>query len=756
MLYLHSYPKHSPQMELSMFALLMDKKSVVLSVFCATFFAFTIGVIAFADSTLSAAEPATSTEAETEPPGLGDPGALQSITISTGREASETVVISGRDSAQQLIVFGNYASGQVRDLTRDVRFEIAPEGLAEIDQTGYLQPVAEGKISVTAIGPTEKRASVEIEIQNIVTDASINFTNQIVPIFTKHGCNGGGCHGKSGGQNGFRLSLLGFEPGEDFEYLVKEGRGRRLFPAAPDRSLLLTKAIGKVPHGGGARFDESSPSYRLLRRWIAQGMPFGSENDPKVHRIEISPKHALMPRNALHQVQVVAHYDNGAKEDITRMTQFDSNDAEMASVSESGLVETGTLTGTVAVMARYQGHVDVFRATVPLGIPVINLPKENNLIDKFVFENLKNLGLPPSDVCDDATFLRRVAVDMLGRLPIEDEVTTFLADNDPNKRLNLVNRFLDSTDYADNFANKWCAILRNKRNNDKDKPATFSFHQWVRQSLIDNKPYDQFVRDLITASGQPEFNPPAGWYREVSDLSTQVEDTAQLFLGLRIQCAKCHHHPFEIWSQDDYYSFAAFFSQVGKKNGESLKADRVFVRRVVAKATNPKTGQAVTARGLGDQSLDIKPEEDARHYLVDWMADANNPFFARALVNRYWKHFFSRGLVDPEDDMRVTNPASNPELLDALSKHFIDQKFDLKDLVRTICMSTTYQLSAMPNEWNVDDKQNFSRYYPKRLNAEVLLDGIDQVTGTTTNFNGMPVGTRAVQLPDNGVSIRIS
>jgi hypothetical protein len=693
---------------------------------------------------------AADTDSKVEAPGLGNPGTLQSLSILTGRSADQPVVISGRDSAQQLIVFGNYSSGQVRDLTRQVTFQVTPEGIARIDQTGYLRPISEGKINVTVTGPENMQASCEVEITNLQHDLAINFRDKIVPIFTKHGCNGGGCHGKSGGQNGFRLSLLGFEAREDFEYLVKEGRGRRLFPAAPDRSLLLTKATGKVPHGGGARFSEDSPSYSLLRRWIEQGMPYGEETDPKVVRIQITPSHTLLPRSAEQQVQVIAHYDNGAMEDITRMTQFDSNDPEMASVSESGLVQTGTLTGSVAVMARYQAHVDVFRATIPLGIPVQNLPKENNFIDKFVFQNLTDLGLPPSDVCDDATFLRRIAIDMLGRLPSETEVAEFLADGATDKRSKLIERFLNSTDYADNFANKWGAILRNKRNNDQDKQATFAFHQWVRQSLIDNKPYDQMVRDLITANGQPEFNPPAGWYREVSDLSTQVEDTAQLFLGLRIQCAKCHHHPFEIWSQEDYYSFAAFFSQVGKKKGNVGNSSRIFAQRVVPQTNNPKTGQMVSARGLGEQSPGIKAEEDARHYLVDWMADPHNPFFAKALVNRYWKHFYGRGLVDPEDDMRVTNPASNPALLDALAQHFIDSKFDLKDLVRTICSSTTYQLSAMPNEWNVDDKQNFSRYYPKRLNAEILLDGIDQVTGTTTNFNGVPVGTRAVQLPDNG------
>ncbi|MCH7725894.1 MAG: DUF1553 domain-containing protein, partial [Planctomycetes bacterium] len=566
----------------------------------------------------------------------------------------------------------------------------------------------------------------------------------------KYGCNGGGCHGKSGGQNGFQLSLLGFEPPEDYEYLVKEGRGRRLFPAAPDQSLLLRKSSAKSPHGGGHRIAEDSPAYRLLRRWIAQGMPYGNENDPVVTRIEILPAERLMGRDADQQIVCVAHYSDGHTEDVTRMTQYDSNDSEMAEVSVTGLVTTAQLTGSVAVMARYQGNVSVFRATVPLGIEVSSLPKENNFIDEKVFAKLKKLGLPASQICDNSTYLRRVTIDIAGRLPTLEEAEDFITSQDPNKRVNLVNRLLDSPDYADYFANKWGAILRNKRRQNQDKIATFAFHDWIRYSFITNKPYDQFVREILTASGEAGKNPPVAWYREVKDTASQMEDTAQLFLGMRIQCARCHHHPFEKWSQQDYYGFSAFFTQVARKKGRINGSDRIYVRRATAQAQNVKTKQNVLATGLGaPEPVKITPDDDARHALVDWMAEKDNPFFAYALVNRYWKHFFGRGLVDPEDDMRVTNPATNPELLNALAQDFIGNKFDLKRLIRTICTSQTYQLSALPNEWNRDDKQNFSRYFPKRLNAEVLLDAINQVTGTTTGFSGLPADTRAVQLPDN-------
>ena len=686
------------------------------------------------------------------PPGLGDPGQLQSISIETGRQMDGSFAIAGKDGAQQLIVTGHYSTGQVRDLSRKVTYEATPADVATIDSSGYVTPLKEGAATIHVKTDGGIDAQTQVTVTNIAVDLPINFPNQITPIFVKYGCSGGGCHGKSGGQNGFALSLLGFEPSEDYEYLVKEGRGRRLFPAAPDRSLLLQKSTGGSPHGGGHRFKTDSPAYKLIRRWIEQGLPYGNDDDPKVVSIEVLPSERLMERDSTQQVAVVAHYSDGSTQDVTRMTQFESKDSEMCEASVTGLVTTSQLTGSVAVMARYQGQVGVFRATIPLGIEVANLPPAKNFIDGEVFRKLKDLGLPSSEICDDATFQRRVTIDIAGRLPTLEESQAFLADADPNKRARLVDDLLGSLDYAFYFANKWSAILRNKRRTDIDKWATYAFYDWIHQSLYQNKPYDQFVREVITATGEMGRNPAVAWYKEVKDLGAQTEDTAQLFLGLRIQCARCHHHPFEKWSQQDYYGFQAFFSQVSRKKGYVNGQERIYARRTVAKARNPKTNLDVPATGLGSEAATLTQDDDARIALADWMSNPENPFFAQALVNRYWKHFFGRGLVDPEDDMRVTNPASNPALLDALAKSFIESKFDLKQLVRNITNSSTYQLSANPNEWNRDDKQNFSRYYPKRLNAEVLLDSINQVTGTTTSFSGVPAGTRAVQLPDNNFS----
>jgi hypothetical protein len=705
-----------------------------------------LGFALLAPTSLAAAE------GRPKPPGLPDAGQLVAIELTTGREreGGRPVAIRGRDAMQQLLVTGIYESGQQRDLTRTVRYRVKPEGILAVDSTGLVTPLAEGSATIRAEAAGGIAAELSVEVTNLVQDLPVHFPNQITPLFTKYGCNGGGCHGKSGGQNGFRLSLLGFEPREDYEYLVKEGRGRRLFPAAPDQSLLLLKATARLPHGGGQRIEVDSPAYRLLRRWIEQGMPYGQASDPQVVSIEVLPAERRMGHGATQQLVVVAHYSDGSTEDVTRTTQFDSNDPEMAEVSPTGLVTAGSLSGMVAVMARYQGHVGVFRATIPLGVREAGLPQVRNLVDEHVQRQLVSLGLPASALCDDATFLRRVTIDLAGRLPTLAETEAFLADRSADKRQRVVDRLLDSSDYADYFANKWAAVLRNKRRQDQEKPATFAFHQWIRQSLYENKPYDQFVREILTASGEPGENPPAGWYREVKDAAAQLEDTAQLFLGLRIQCARCHHHPFEKWSQHDYYGFAAFFAQVGRKRVPGAAEERIFHRVGVATAQHPKTGESLRPTGLGGSPLQISPHRDPRHALVDWMASRDNPFFARALVNRYWKHFFGRGIVDPEDDMRVTNPPSNPQLLDALAHDFVEHSFDLKHLIRTITNSATYQLAAEPNDWNQDDKQNFSRFYPRRLNAEVLLDAIDQVTGAKSTFSGVPAGWRAVQLPDSG------
>lgn len=578
----------------------------------------------------------------------------------------------------------------------------------------------------------------------------VSFVNDVIPVLTKAGCNAGVCHAKAGnGQNGFQLSLLGFEPAEDFDHLVREGRGRRVFFGAPDKSLLLLKASGQLPHGGGVRLSTSSDNYALLREWIRQGEAFDGETAPKLVAFEVQPGRGTIQRHAEQQLKALAHYANGSVRDVTEIALYESNDRAMAEVTDRGLVKILDISGNVAVMVRYQGKVAVYSASIPLGATVDNLPSPRNFIDEHVFANLTALGIPPSPVCDDATFLRRVTLDIGGRLPTEAESAAFLADQDENKRDKVIDDLLKSPDYADYFANKWTALLKNRRDDSSDIVSNFAFHAWVRDSLLANKPYDQFVREVLAATGTVIGNPPVAWYKRVKEPKQQLEDVAQLFLGVRMQCAQCHHHPFERWSQDDYYSLAAFFSQVGRKPSATRGEDLIFHKRGIAVAHNMKTGAPLKPAALGDAISEIAADEDPRLRLADWMSSKTNLFFAKALVNRYWKHFFQRGLIEPEDDIRDTNPPTNPALLAALEQHFIASGFDLQELVRVITRSRAYQLSAQPNEHNLADRQNYSRYYPRRLQAEVLLDAIDQVAGTQTDFTNLPPGTRAVALPDN-------
>lgn len=660
------------------------------------------------------------------------------------RAGAIALVLNTRDARQQLL-----ASIGDRDVTRDVTWTSEPSGVVDIDKTGRVIPLSDGQAVILARGREGVVAKFPVTVVDSTQAAPIHFANQIVPIFTKHGCNGGGCHGKAAGQNGFRLSLLGFEPDEDYEHLVREARGRRLFPADPPRSLLITKATAELPHGGGKRISVGSDDHDRLVRWIAQGMPVGRTNAPTVARIEVFPSRRTLARDSEQQLVVTAHYSDDSTEDVTRSALYEANDKDMAVTDPEGRVTVHNLTGEFAVMVRYQGQVATFRATIPLGAPVDSLPLARNFIDNHIFEKLRTVGMPPSGIADDATFLRRVTLDIAGRLPSGEEVRGFAEDSREDRRDRVIERLLASTDYADYFANKWAALLRNRRTDPRQARGTVAFHAWIRDSLAANKPYDRFAQELLTASGDVTENPPVAWFRQVRTLQTQLEDVSQLFLGQRMQCAQCHHHPYERWSQADYWSLGAAFSQVAYKPGSQPGEDIIIHRRGQARATNKKTGQPVPPAALAQPAFNLSPDDDPRQFLADWMTSPENPWFARALVNRYWKHFFGRGLVDPEDDLRDTNPPTHPELLDALTAHFIKSGFDLRDLVRTLTHSTTYQLSAEPNAHNAADRHQFSRFYPRRLPAEVLFDSINGIAGSQSQFDGMPAGTRAVCLPDN-------
>jgi len=668
------------------------------------------------------------------------------------------ITLRGADSRAQILVHSPATNdGAVIDHTRSVRFEMSQPGLISIDAAGLVTPIASGTLTITANADGFTPASIPVKVELSGGDDPVNFPNQVVPIFTKFGCNGGGCHGKLAGQNGFRLSLLGSEPLEDYEHLVRESRGRRLFPAAPDTSLLLTKSVGTVPHGGGQRMELDSHEYRVLRRWIAQAMPYGDPDGRKVTSIVVTPSARQMARNTQQQLSVTATYSDGTTEDVTRTAQYESNNLDMAEVNVGGLVSVRDYAGEVSIMARYLGQVTVFRASVPVGTLTQALPIARGAIDEAVFNKLKTLGIPPSELCDDPTFLRRVTLDIAGRLPTPDEVEAFraatIAGGDAleaiqQRRADLVNRLLETADYASNFASKWSAILRNNRTSEDTRYGAYAFHDWLRQGFFENKPISVMVRELLTATGDAESNPAVIWFRQVNNTESRTEDIAQLFMGQRLQCARCHHHPYEKWAQQDYYQMAAFFSTVDRREGLLPNEPKIASRVAAATANHPKSGQPLAATGLDANKVELANYEDPRGALAQWMTSPNNPFFAKSVANRYWKHFLGKGLVEPEDDMRITNPPSNPELLDALAKQLVDSGFDLKQLIRSICTSTTYQLSSTANNLNIRDTNCYSRFYPKRLSAEILLDCIDTVTGSLTPFDGMPAGTRAVELPD--------
>ena len=684
-----------------------------------------------------------------EPPGLGPRGNLVSIAFEPGVES-----IVGQAGRRQLVVTGSYSSGQLHDLTAEVTFTVAPEGLASVGAGGVVVPHGDGPLEVTARTAGGDLARTTLLLERCGEELPVSFTDEVVPVFTRLGCNAGGCHGKADGQNGFRLSLLGFYPEEDYDFIVHESRGRRVFPADPAFSLLLTKPTNQLPHGGGRRLDAGSYEYDLIARWIAQGMPRGGADDPVIERIEVVPEVRDMQFGDRQQITVVAHSSDGGRRDVTGLASFESNRPEIATADASGRVTAGHAPGEAAVMVRFQGQVAVFRAVVPQGLPVGEGMPERTFVDRAVMNRLRRLGIPPSPACDDGTFIRRATIDITGRLPTVEETVAFLADGSPDKRDRLVDRLLASPGYAEYFASKWAAVLRNKRRGAADTPYTFRFHAWIRDALERDLPYDELVRGVLTASGDVESHPPVAWFREVGTSALQMEDTAQLFLGLRLGCAKCHHHPFERWSQQDYYGFEAFFAQVRLKNSPANpqinQPDMVFLEHVLPTATNPRTGKPVPPTPLGGGALDVPAWDDARHRLVDWMVEPGNPFFARALVNRYWKHFLGRGIVDPEDDLRVTNPPTNPELLDALADHFVAGGYRLRDLVRTICTSSTYQRASTPTEANRLDRQSCSSFQPRRMTAEVFYDAINRTLDAPATFPGLPRGTTAVQLPDNG------
>ena len=601
----------------------------------------------------------------------------------------------------------------------------------------------------------------------------VRFGTEVVPVLTRLGCNSGGCHGKATGQNGFRLSLLGFEPEFDYEAIVRESRGRRLFPAAAEQSLLLLKGTAQMPHGGGKRLDAGSDDYQILLQWIREGASPPRSDDPQLERIELTPAEQILSPDTKLQLTVRAWFSDGTSRDVTRQSVYQTNEPDIATVDADGCVTTGSKPGLVAVMARFGEKIETFQAALPFvrdtEHALVVAEKLNALeqtlgdaaIDRLLLQQWRRLGIVPSGLADDTAFLRRVSIDICGTLPTVDEINAYVSDNRPDKRQRLIDRLLDRSEYASYFSLKWGDILQNRGagySTSQQRAGTTLFSAWIRDSLADNKPYDQFVSEILTASGSQSENPPTLWYRTVRKSPEYVESVAQAFLGVRIQCAQCHHHPSVRWSQTDYYRLAAVFARVGRKGGfadAEVPTDEVIFVSDKGSVVHPRTGEVLAPAALGSDVFRLDHHVDPREQLAEWMTQPDNPFFARTMVNRMWAHFLGRGIIHPIDDARSTNPPSNPELLDVLAADFVASGYDIKQLIRSITNSYAYRLDSVPTDGNAEDTQLFARFYPRRMSAEVLLDGISQVLDVPTEFAsgaGMfPTGTRAIDLPDENV-----
>jgi hypothetical protein len=657
--------------------------------------------------------------------------------------------LTGPGAAYSLLVHGKTADGRLMDLTRAARFRSQQPQTATVTAAGVVQGKADGATEVL-VEVKGRTLRVPVKVEGAARPRTFHFENDIVPLLSRFGCNSSGCHGNAEGQNGFKLSVFGFDPAADHAALVKESRGRRVLPAAPEHSLLLAKASGATAHGGGVRIPRGTAEYETLRAWIAAGVPFGDPKAPRVASVRVEPRERLLDFRGQQQLRVVARYSDGREADVTAHARFQSNNDALASVSVGGLVSAGEAPGEVAVMAAFLGAVDVFRAVVPRPEAIPDYPKlpENNFIDALVFRKLKKLNILPAGLCDDAEFLRRAHLDVIGTLPTPAEARRFLADKRPDRRARLVEGLLRRPEFADYWALKWADLLRVDRQALGHKRA-YAYYRWIRESLAADKPLDRFAREVLTAEGPLEQNGPANFYKVMKKPGEAASTLSQIFLGVRLACAECHHHPFDRWSQTDYYGMQAFFAPVGVRSSPRGE----FVLAVGDPPTkHPRTGEVVPAHPLGARPPAQSPRGDRRGALAAWLTAPDNPWFARNLANRTWAHFLGRGLVEPVDDVRATNPPTNPELLDALAAELVKEKFDFKHLIRTITASRVYQLSARPNRTNETDELNCSRALFRRVDAEVLLDMVSQVTGVAERFDGAPPGTRAVQLWDSKAS----
>jgi hypothetical protein len=662
---------------------------------------------------------------------------------------------NGRDS-RRVIVSGVTQDGRTFDLTAEANFEPKSDAI-KIDQDGFCTPVEPGDAAVI-VSARGLQAEVPLHVQS-AEKLPVQFARDIEPVMSKVGCNAGTCHGAQQGKAGFKLSLRGYDPLFDYRALVDDISGRRFNRAVPEQSLMLLKPTSGVPHEGGFLFDENSRYYELIRDWIAEGCRF--ETGIRPNRITVFPERPLL--NGVGDVQqliVIAHYPDGSTRDVTREAVFETSNLEVTAVSKSGQVK-GLRRGEAAALVRFEGNyasapVSVLGQTE--GFEWQPTP-EYNEIDRLVDAKLQRSKIQPSELCTDAEFLRRVSIDLTGLPPTPADVQAFLADSRESraKREAKIDELLASPGYADYWTLKWGDLLMANRK-DLQERGVWAFRNWIRESVATNKPYDVFVRELLTASGNSIENPAANYYRIGREPEIVMENMTQVFLGTRFNCNKCHDHPFERWTQRQYYELAGYLAGVGFAKSERPDAEYVFALDKPKPVVFPQINQPVApkfpfehAGQMSDEQASA--EEDVRVSLAEWLTAPENPYFARSLANRYWSYFLGKGIIDPVDDIRASNPATNPELLAWLEKDFVASGFDLKHLIRTIVTSATYQRSYRSNASNESDDVLFSRTLPRRLKAEQLYDAIQIATGAPSNLPGLPPGFRATQSPDPGLNV---
>lgn len=688
--------------------------------------------------------------------------------VSLGAEDTGTPVIqvepaiielAGPLSRSQVVVTATLSGGRTVDVTGKSTLEMSDAAIAKIAASGQAVPVANGR-SVLRVTYRSQVAEVAVVVTAVADDHPVSFTEDVLPVLTKAGCNQGACHGGQFGQGNFKLSLLGFAPEQDHPAIVREASQRRVALVSPNDSLLLQKAIGAIPHGGGQRMHATSAEFRTLKQWIESGAPGPLKDEPQIADITVTPKEREYQANDAQQLRVVATYSDGRQRDVTHSARYDSLGQGIATVTRGGLV-TADGKGQTAIMVRYRGRAKVSSVVQPFADDVdLSGFRPHNFVDEYVKSRWQKIGLQPSPICSDELFLRRAFLSAIGTLPSQERVEAFLASNEPDKRTALVDELLGLTgdpkrdvfieQWSAYWTQKWGDLLRNNREK-VGEIGMWAFANWIRASLRENKPMDEFAAEILLAQGSIYQNGQANYYK-VSSLPTDLaETTAQVFLGVRLQCAKCHQHPFESISQTDYYGLAAFFTQVTTKRSSAFGVfgnDTVVRLKRSGSIKHPRSGVIVPPTPLGGAPMETSTSRDLRKPLADWLTSSNNPFFARNIVNRTWGHLLGVALVEPIDDLRATNPPSNPELLDALADSFVSNGYDLRKLMRSIMVSQTFQLTSTATKNNAGDRRFFSHFPSRRLPAEVLLDAIDTACGTQERFTGVPLGTRAIELPD--------